>query len=185
MLIPMSSKRPACLSLHLAVVDEGQRQPQPLAPQEHVLVGGQLVDQRQVLVDGVDPLRARVVDALRLVGLAAQEHPPAVLLVEAAEDLDQRRLAGAVVAEQAQDLPLVQGQVDVPQRGDRAEALGDVLDAQDLLRRRARGAASFRRPSETQPRIAPLRARWTNTFRVMAMRIASPGRGRGSWRSRP
>jgi hypothetical protein len=51
---------------------------------------------------------------------------------ESADDLDQRRLARAVVAEQPEDLALAQVQVDVAQRRDRAEALGDVFDAQDV-----------------------------------------------------
>jgi hypothetical protein len=80
-----------------------------------------------------------VVDAVRLVGLAAQEHAALVGALEAAEDLHQRRLAGAVVAEQAQHLALAHVQVDVAQRDDRPEPLGDVLDAQDVVGGRLRG----------------------------------------------
>ena len=41
-----------------------------LAAQEQVVVDGQFVDQREVLVDGVDPFRARIVDAFRFIRLA-------------------------------------------------------------------------------------------------------------------
>ena len=51
----------------------------------------------------------------------------------AAERLDQRRLAGAVVAEQPEYLALLQVQADVAQCGHRAEALRDVLDAQYIV----------------------------------------------------
>src|ERR671933_53556 len=67
----------------------------------------------------------------RIVRLAAQEHPALGRLLEAADDLHQRRLAGAVVPQQAEDFALVQAQVDVAQRLDRAEALGHAFDAQD------------------------------------------------------
>ncbi len=53
-------------------------------------------------------------------------------------DLDQRRLAGAVVAEQPKHLALAQVQVDVAQRADRPEALRDVLDAEHVVVGRAR-----------------------------------------------
>ena len=92
----------------------------------------QLVDQREVLVDGVDPLRARVAHRVQLDLLAVEQDPALVGLVVAAQDLDQRRLAGAVVAEQPEHLALLEVQADVAQRRDRAEALGDVLAAQDL-----------------------------------------------------
>ena len=56
----------------------------------------------------------------------------------AGEDLDERGLAGAVVADQPQHLALAQVHAHVAQRGDRAEALGEVLDAQHVVRRSAR-----------------------------------------------
>ena len=47
-------------------------------------------------------------------------------LVEAGEHLDQRRLAGAIVAQQADDLAGQDRQRDVVERVDAGEALGDV-----------------------------------------------------------
>ena len=64
-----------------------------------------------------------------------QEHLAGVLLLKAAEDLDQRRLAGAVVAEQTEHLAFAQVQIDVAQCRHWAEALGDVFDAQHVVRR--------------------------------------------------
>ena len=54
------------------------------------MVDGQFVDQREILVDGVDTFRAGVIDALRFVGLPVEEHAARVLLLKAADDLDQR-----------------------------------------------------------------------------------------------
>ena len=49
----------------------------------------------------------------------------------AGDDLDQCRLAGAVVAHQAEHLALLEVDVDALQRLDRAEMLGDVAQLQD------------------------------------------------------
>ena len=50
-------------------------------------------------------------------------------LEHAGHDLDQRRLAGAVVADQADDLVAADGEIDVAQRLDGAEILLDALEA--------------------------------------------------------
>ncbi len=63
--------------------------------------------------------------------------------MKAAEDLDQRRLAGTVVAEQPEHLSLAQVDVDVPEGGDRPEALGDVLDAEYVILGRPRADDLF------------------------------------------
>ncbi len=137
MLIPISSSA-ARVSRRIArLARNGSGRLDPLAAQEHVLEDRQLVDQREVLVDGVDAERARMVDAPRLVRLAAEEQAALVGLLEAADDLHQRRLAGAVVAEQPQHLALAQVQAEVAQRDDGPEALRDVLDAQHVVRRAA------------------------------------------------
>src|SRR5207237_1157532 len=53
--------------------------------------------------------------------------------VTAGEDLDQRGLAGAVVAEQAMHLAAPQPHRHVSQSDDAAEVLGDVLELEDVL----------------------------------------------------
>jgi hypothetical protein len=96
------------------------------------VVDAQLVDQGQVLVDGVDAEAAGVVDRPQHHLLPADEDAAGVGLVEAAEDLDQGRLAGAVVADQPQHLAPAEAEVHVAQGGDPAEPLGHVLDPQGL-----------------------------------------------------
>ena len=64
--------------------------------------------------------------------LAVDEHPPLVVLVHAGEDLDEARLAGAVVAEQAGDLAAVHVRRDVLQRDDVAVVLRDRVGLEQV-----------------------------------------------------
>jgi hypothetical protein len=56
--------------------------------------------------------------------LAADDDVARVLLVEAAQDLDEGALAGAVVADEPEHLPRAQDEVDTAEDDERAEALG-------------------------------------------------------------
>ena len=85
-------------------------------------------DQREILVDRVDPERAGVVDRPEAHLLAVDEDPARVGPVVPAQDLDERRLAGAVVADQAEALALAQAQREVDEGRHRAEALREALD---------------------------------------------------------
>ncbi len=60
---------------------------------------------------------------------------PEVGCMHAGEDLDQRRLAGAVVADERHDLAGMDVELDVGQRRDGAEVLADAAQAQDQLAR--------------------------------------------------
>ena len=76
---------------------------------EDVLGDRQVGEDHRLLVDGGDAEALRV-----LRGLAGRDRRPvdadlaAVLLLDAGHDLDQRRLAGAVLAEQRVDLAAMQ-----------------------------------------------------------------------------
>ena len=126
-------QRLAGLTAHQGVGQERDRLADALAAQKQVLVDRQLVDQRQILKDGVDPALAAIVDRPGRVRLALDPQRAGVGLLEASEDLDQRRLAGAVVAQQTQHLALAQVEADVAQGGGGAEALADMLDAQHVV----------------------------------------------------
>ena len=54
--------------------------------------------------------------------------------MDAGQDLDQRRFAGAVVADQRHDLAGMDVEIDVGQRRDRAEVLGDAAQAAGSVR---------------------------------------------------
>jgi hypothetical protein len=75
-----------------------------LAAQEQVAGGVDVVGEREVLVDGLDPGALGLARAAERDGLAVHLDRPAVGRVHAGEDLDERRLARAVVSEQSHDL---------------------------------------------------------------------------------
>ena len=75
-----------------------------LAAEEEVLRGVQVVGERQRLVDRLDVVAPGVAGRADLGLLAVDQDLAGVGMVGAGEHLDQRRLAGAVVAEQADDL---------------------------------------------------------------------------------
>ena len=70
--------------------------------------------------------------------------------VDAVEDLDERRLAGAVLAEERVDLAGADGDVDAAERGDAAEALGDGADLEEGLGHGVSGGSR-------RPRAGPAR----------------------------
>ena len=122
-------------------------------PDEHVLGDGQVREEARLLVDDGDPERAglrRTVDRDRL---PVEEDRPAVGLMDAGEDLDQRALARAVLADEGVDLARDEVERDVVERLGRRESLGDPAqlgagrggDGSDGLRLGHRSRARRRR----------------------------------------
>ena len=89
---------------------------------------------REVLVDGRDAVGARLARGVEGQLAALDEQSPLVRRVRAGEDLDQRRLAGAVVAQDAEHLPRVDVRGDVLEGDDVPEVLADVIDLQQVRR---------------------------------------------------
>ncbi len=136
-----------------------------LAAEEHVLDDVEVVAQGEVLVDDLDAEGGggpRSVDGDRLV---LEGDLPAVDGVDAGDALDQRRLAGTVVAHQRGDLTRIDGEVDVMEHLDGAEALVDP--GQDS------GWGSPTRPLTSS---TDARARRTGTMTQSWDRWARPGR---------
>ena len=69
--------------------------------------------------------------------------PPGSRRLDAGDDLDQRRLAGAVLADQAMHLAGLDVQVDLAQRMHAAEDLGDVLELEEAGHRRDSSATGL------------------------------------------
>ena len=99
-----------------------------LDPEHDVLGDGEDGDQHEVLVDHADPGRDRVARVVEGDGLAVDEDLALVVLVQPVEDVHQRRLAGAVLAEQGVDLAGLDRQVDVLVGDDPGEALRDPAE---------------------------------------------------------
>ena len=108
-----------------------------LPAEEHVLDDVEVVAQREVLVDDLDAEGGGVARAVDRDRPALEAELARVVAVDAADALDQRGLAGAVVADQRGDLAGVDGEVDVAQHLDRAEALVDPAQ----LEQRRRGVS--------------------------------------------
>ena len=94
--------------------------------ERHVLPHRERLDEREVLVHHADAVGSSVDRILDLDRLAVTAHLAGVGDDEADQHLHQRRLAGAVLTEDAVDAPGAQGQVDVVAGDDSAEALGDA-----------------------------------------------------------
>ena len=111
---------------HAPAIDRRQDAQAPdarFAPQENVGADVQIVGQRQVLIDRLDAERARLARVGELDRPALVKNLALVRRVHARDALDQRRLAGAVVARQRQHLAGLQVERDLLQRLHAAEAL--------------------------------------------------------------
>ncbi len=109
-----------------AAIPVGDGGGEEVAPEEEVAGDGQLRDQRRVLVDRLDAVGDGVACVPQIDLLAADEDVAAGKRNRARKHLDQRRLAGAVVAEQSDDLTLVDMEVRVDQRLHLAVGFPDV-----------------------------------------------------------
>src|SRR6187549_3588091 len=103
--------------------------------------------------------------------LAVDEDRARVGLLEPADDLHQRRLAGPVVADQPKHLATPEVQGDVFERAHGPEPLRDVLDADHIVGLSAVARVAHLPPLPIWPRFF---RRWICTFRIIAPRIAIP-----------
>ena len=97
-----------------------------LTTEVHVLDDVEVVAEREVLVDDLDAEPGRVLRAVDRDLLPVRVHLALVHRVDPGDALDERRLAGAVVADERHDLAGPHLEVDVVEREDRAEALRDA-----------------------------------------------------------
>ena len=86
---------------------------------EDVLGDGEVAEEVEFLMDEGDPVGGRVGRAPRGVGQPGQAHLAAVRTDDAADDIHQRALAGAVLSDQAEDASRLQ----------RESYLADRMDA--------------------------------------------------------
>ena len=80
------------------------------------------------------PSVARVDRLVEMLGRAVETDLAVRRREVAGDDLDQRRLAGAVVAHEPQHFAGLDREIDALQRLDRAEMLGDALEFQQRQR---------------------------------------------------
>ncbi len=123
------------LVLHLHLVELAGDRPRPgrylLPAEKEVGDDVEVVAEREVLVDGRDPQFGRVLRPVDPHLPPLEAHRAAVGGIDAGDRLDQRRLAGPVVADEAHDLAGADGEVDPVQRLDRAEPLAYALQLEE------------------------------------------------------
>src|SRR5208283_2846601 len=122
-------EHPRRVGVHLALVHErhAENATLRLAAEQEVAGDVDRVAEGKVLVDHLDALTARVGWRSEANLLAVENDAPGIRNKRAREDLAQRRLAGAIVADEAEDLAGTQREIDPFERLDRTEGLADVL----------------------------------------------------------
>ena len=131
--------------------------------EHHVLGDGEDGDEHEVLVHHADAGVHRVAGAGEVLHDVVEQDLALVGLVQAVEHVHQRRLARAVLAEQAVDLAGLDGEVDVIVGDEGAEPLGD--------------AAEFELHGDQSSRAAPLTVGLPSGVQVLALRaLSEPGR---------
>ena len=111
--------------VHLALVHErhAKHAPERLAAEQEVAGDVDRVAERQVLIDHLDPLTARVGGRGETDFAAVEKNAAGIGNDGAGQDLAQRRLSRAVVADEAKHLARSQDEVDAIERLDGAEGL--------------------------------------------------------------
>ena len=100
------------------------------APDEDVLHHGEIGHQVQFLVDDGDAQLLGMVGVVDLNRLSAKQDFAAVRHVDAGENFHQRRFAGAVLPDQAQDFARAHMKADILQRLNTWEGLADIFHPQ-------------------------------------------------------
>ena len=128
--------------LHLDLVELPGRH---LVPEEQVGDDVEVLAEGEILEHRGDPHLERLAGVVERHLLAEILDGARGRLMHPGEHLDERRLAGAVVADQRDDLAGMDVELDVRQRGDGAELFGNAAQSQDQLpvRRRVRSHVSM------------------------------------------
>src|SRR6202011_4940806 len=109
----------------------GAEPPLLLSAQEDVGRGGEIVAESEVLIDDLDAFAARLDRLAEMHRLARDLQLAAARRKISGDDLDQSRLAGAIVAHQPDDLSRLHREIDAGKRLDGAEMLADVAQRKD------------------------------------------------------
>ena len=98
-----------------------------LIGQQHVLHDREVADQRNLLIGSLNAEPMGIPRRMDVCGALEQGDLAGVRPAETAQDLDQRRLARAVLAEERMDLAARNGERDVVERDGRAECLAQAV----------------------------------------------------------
>jgi hypothetical protein len=98
----------------------------------HVLQHGEVAEKVDVLIGAGDALLGDLIRLQAAEGLSVKGDGAAGELVNAADQVEQRGLAGAVGADQAEDFPLVHGKTHLVDGDQTAEGDGGLFQLQHL-----------------------------------------------------
>ena len=129
----MSRKRRAC-ACTLRVVDQAAARRQPL--DHDVLADREARNKIALLMHRADAGGDRLARRREADLFAVDQEAAFVRPIKAGHDLDQRRLAGAILADKSVNLPRPDFQRDAVQRDDAREALAHILDSETASRSR-------------------------------------------------
>ena len=115
------------LAVELVFVEQEAERALGFAADENILRDGQMIHQLQFLMNDPDSRRLSLARTGEIDRSAVVKDGPAVLDVDAGQDLHQRRFAGAVLAHQRVNLAGHELEPDVAQRAHAGEGLADVL----------------------------------------------------------
>src|SRR5215472_1480239 len=139
---PQGAQGLARLYLHRVLVEQAAAQTFPA--EEHVLDDVQVVGQRQILVDGLDPERGGVPGVPDVYRSPLEVDLAMVRLVRAGDGAGEHRLPGTVVPAQAGHITREQVQVHPVERLHRPEVLVDAPQLQQGFRHVPGSARAFR-----------------------------------------
>src|SRR5439155_858725 len=97
----------------------------------HVVDDGESRERPQLLERARDTPAAHLVGGEAREGASVESHHARIGVIEAADDLEERRLAGPVRADDADQLARLHLEGEVAVRGDAAEPLGDARDGEE------------------------------------------------------
>ena len=123
------------LTRHRAAVEPAQRALHELAAEKHIHVDGLLVREGEILEDDLDAVAARVQRTGEVHRGALEKDLACGRRMNAGDALDECRLAGAVVADERDDLARGDRECHLLERDNGAELLPHALDPHERLRR--------------------------------------------------
>src|SRR6185436_9956856 len=125
-LLQVARRLPAHRPFREHAQDEPERSPPPgLSSQEDVRGDVERGSDREILIDGLDACAARIAWRTEADAHAVETDLSLVRLQRARERLDQRRLAGPVVADHSDDLVRIELEIDSVERNNLPVPLGE------------------------------------------------------------
>jgi hypothetical protein len=107
--------------------------PHRLTAKDDIGPGRQIITQREVLINDLNPMSGSFARVETLVYLAVNYHPPFIGCMDSSQQLDERALSSTIVANQGGDSACLEGEADAPQRAYSSKRLREAETLYDWL----------------------------------------------------